>query len=545
MKTYIAQLNPIVGDIQGNQRKILTAIASAKQHLCDLIITPELALTGYPPEDLLLLPHFIKAAEEALPAIIDASCGIAAIIGSIRHNPQPKGKPLFNSAAICLNGKLIGYQDKMLLPTYDVFDERRYFEPATENKPWNLGAFQIGITLCEDIWQHAGSLKDISYPIDPVELLKRQPLDAMVNLSASPFSMGKFFSRLHVCEKTAKTLKCPILFCNQIGGNDSLIFDGYSFALTAEGKLSHIAQGFAEDFLIIDSDIHPLATPPQAPLEDLYKALVLGIRDYFNKLGFQKACIGLSGGIDSALVACLAQEALGSENILGVAMPSRYSSESSLIDAKALAKNLNIPLKIIPIEKPFQSYLELLTPEFNGKAADTTEENLQARIRGMILMALSNKLGHIVLSTGNKSELALGYATLYGDLCGGLAVISDLTKEQVYTLANHINHKNPLIPQSSLDKPPSAELKLNQKDSDSLPAYSIVDTVLKDYIENSYSPEKIAADHKYDLATVQNLIERIHQNEYKRRQSPLGLRVTEKAFSIGRKFPIVQKFRPT
>lgn len=541
MKILLAQLNPTVGDIFGNQQKILKAIDAAQKAQCDMMVTSELALLGYPPEDLLLLSQFVTQAEEALKPIIEASKKIVVIVGTIRQNPNPAGKPLFNSAAVCVNGNLVGYQDKMLLPTYDVFSERRYFEAAAGNKAWKIHGHQIGITICEDIWQHSGSLRN-GYLHDPVKLLSSHELDVMVNLSASPFHVGKFPNRLQTCQIAAKSLRCPVLLCNEVGGNDSLIFDGKSLAVNAKGQLIALAKGFEEDYLIIDTEAKKEITFQEQPIDDLYRALVMGLRDYFVKSGFKKACIGLSGGIDSALVACIAKDALGSENLLGVAMPSRYSAKDSVKDAEDLARNLKIPLKVIPIEKPFQAYLELLTPEFEGKAPDTTEENLQARIRGMILMALSNKLNMIVLSTGNKSELAMGYATLYGDMCGGLAVINDLTKEQVYALSRFINQKNPVIPESTLTKAPSAELKPDQKDTDTLPPYPIVDAVLEDYIVKGNTPAQIAEDHKIPLEQIKDLVLRIHRNEYKRRQSAPGLRVTEKAFSIGRRFPIVQRF---
>ncbi len=431
----------------------------------------------------------------------------------------------------------------MLLPTYDVFDERRFFEPGTTPRVWNFFGKKVAITICEDIWQHSALLRYTSYARDPVvELAALQP-DLLLNISASPYSVSKLQNRFNVGLRAAETLHCPVVLCNQVGGNDSLIFDGYSYHLDAAGQLIDLCAGFKEDLHLIDLDAN---SPPQVfkdeAVSNLNEALVLGLHDYFQKSGFKKACLGLSGGIDSALVASLAAQALGPENVLGVGMPSRFSSQGSIDDARQLAKNLNIEYREISIEKPFQGYLDLLIPEFEGKTADVTEENLQARIRGMILMALSNKLGYIVLSTGNKSELAMGYATLYGDMCGGLGVINDLSKMQVYALSRWINREKEIIPWNTIQKPPSAELRLNQKDSDSLPDYQIVDNVLQDYVEAYLSPAKIAEKHGYPLALVQDLIQRIHRAEYKRRQAPPGLRVTEKAFSVGRRFPIVQKF---
>ena len=383
------------------------------------------------------------------------------------------------------------------------------------------------------------------YP-DPISELEKLKPTLLLNISGSPFSFGKPHLRAQVCTKAVNLLQCPVILCNQVGGNDSLIFDGYSLLIDRKGTPKYIAKGFEEEFTTVNTN-ETIKEPfsrsfNKDPVSDLYQALVLGVKDYFKKQNFSKACLGLSGGIDSAVVACIAVEALGKENVLAVLMPSRYSSEGSLIDAKELIKKLEIPFKEISIEEPFQSYLDVLTPYFEGKTSNVTEENLQSRIRGMILMALSNKLGYIVLSTGNKSEMAMGYSTLYGDMCGGLGVISDITKRQVYALAAWINKQQMKIPASTILKPPSAELKSNQKDSDSLPAYEIIDTVLHEYMENSLSAEQIAEKHKYAPILVKDLIKRIHANEYKRRQSPPGLRVSEKAFYVGRRFPIVQKW---
>lgn len=536
MKVLIAQVNPTVGDIAGNQKKILAAIKQGIDRGADLVLTSEMALTGYPPEDFVLLSSFVQATEEALSDLVQASKGIGLIVGTLRKTKNH----LYNTAAIGFDGKLLGFQDKILLPTYDVFDERRYFEPGKSSSPWQIGKYQVGVTICEDIWQHSGLLQSTSYLQDPILMLQNKQLDLLVNLSASPFYTGKSSYRLQACSAAAKTLQCPMVLCNQIGGNDSLIFDGHSLMVDEKGQVTGYAKGFCEDFPLFDSSKKDPLPFPQDTMKDLHDALVLGVKDYFMKSGFKDACFGLSGGIDSALVACIAVEALGKEHVFGVAMPSRYSSEGSIKDAEDLSKNLGISLQTIPIEGPFQSYLDLLTPYFKGKKADGTEENLQARIRGMILMALSNKMGYIVLSTGNKSELAMGYSTLYGDMCGGLAVISDLTKEQVYALSNYINRNGEIIPKSTMTKPPSAELRPGQKDTDSLPEYPVVDAVLTAYIEDGKPAEEIAAENKLELELVQSLIKRIHANEYKRRQSPPGLKVTEKAFSIGRRFPIVQ-----
>lgn len=543
MRILLAQLNPIVGDLPGNAKKILAAIQHGKKEKADLVITPELALSGYPPEDILLLPAFIEEVEAFFHQILAETKGISLILGLPRLNPHQHEKRLMNSAAIIRDGTLLGFQDKQLLPTYDVFDERRYFEPGGPSKLWTIQGKQVAVTICEDMWEHSDLLKFTSYQQDPINRLSTLNPDLFINLSASPFCTGQIRHRFSVLSKAALALQCPALLCNQVGGNDSLIFDGHSCLMDDMGRLCLLAKGFEEDFLLVDLDKQ---NPPigweEQPIQMLYSALVLGVRDYFEKSGFKQACLGLSGGIDSALVACIAVEALGKENVYGVAMPSRYSSQGSLDDAVKLSNNLGIKLLTIPIEEPFESYLNLLNPHFQNKPVDTTEENLQARIRGMILMSLSNKHGYIVLSTGNKSELAMGYSTLYGDMCGGLAVISDVTKMEVYALANWINREKEIIPLNTIHKPPSAELRPNQKDSDTLPAYEILDAVLKDYIEEHQPPKWIAEKHHLPIEFVNNIIRKIHQNEYKRRQSPPGLRVSEKAFSAGRRFPIVQKW---
>lgn len=543
MRIFAPQLNFIVGDLDGNTKKIILAIEQGRRKDAELILFSELAVTGYPPEDLLLQPNFLEQTNHCLNHIIDASKDVIVIIGTVRENRNGKEKHLYNSAAVIENGVLLGFQDKRLLPTYDIFDERRYFEPGEQTHKWMLKEKTVVITICEDIWQYSDTLRYTSYRQDPIADLQTERLDLLLNLSASPFSYDKKAKRETVCCDVARALHCPVILCNQVGANDSLIFDGYSLFVDANGTVLKEAKGFEEDALYVDLKETPVTSlKPDDALNDLFQALVMGTRDYFHKQGFVKACLGLSGGIDSALVACIAVEALGSDNVLGVLMPSRYSSEGSIIDAVHLVQNIGMPYKQIPIEEPLKAYLNLLQPIFDGRPSDTTEENLQARIRGMILMALSNKLGYIVLSTGNKSELALGYSTLYGDLCGGLAVIGDVTKTQVYALSRWINRNKEIIPLNTITKPPSAELKPDQKDSDSLPDYAIIDNVLKDYIEEHLTATQIATTHGYSLDLVQNLIKRIHLNEYKRRQSPPNLRISEKSFSVGRKYPIVQKF---
>lgn len=544
MRVVLAQINPTIGDLAANALLIERGIATARERGAELVIFPEMSLCGYPPEDFLLLPAFCEAVEAQLQELVQHTHGLAAVIGTVRRVAQGCGeKFLYNSAAICVNGQLIGYHDKMLLPTYDVFDELRYFEPGQEIRVWDIRGKRVAVTICEDIWQHGGAVVHTEYRRDPIHELEGYQPQLLVNLSASPYSYAHHQTRLSICQAAACTLHCPVLLCNQVGGNDSLIFDGNSLYVDAQGRLLSQAKAFAEEFMEVDTDQEGIERKIEPdPTEELFGALVLGLRDYFHKQGFTRAVLGLSGGIDSAVVACLAAEALGPNNVYTVAMPSRYSSPESVPDARTLAQNLGCPFQLISIEAPFESYLDLLTPYFEGKADDTTEENLQSRIRGMILMALSNKHGYIVLATGNKSEMAMGYATLYGDMCGGVGVLSDVTKRQVYALAQWINRASEIIPQNTIDKPPSAELRPNQKDSDSLPDYEMIDTVLEDYVERHRTPEAIAAEHGFPISLVQDLVRRIHVNEYKRRQSAPGLRVSKKAFSVGRRFPIVQKW---
>lgn len=544
MKILIAQINPTIGALDSNTSKIIHAIEEGKKLNADLILFPEMTITGYPPQDLLLLPHFIDAVEQQLEKIIAASLEIIVVVGLPRRNIEKKEKSLFNSAAVIQNGTLLGYQDKSLLPTYDVFTEKRYFEPALSCKIWDLKGKKVAITICEDIWQHSAILTETVYRTNPIDELSSLNPDLILNLSASPFSINKLEkNRFKVASNAATFLRAPLILCNQVGGNDSLIFDGNSFYVDSKGQLLQMAKGFEEDLLLVDLNTpkNPLPLKTDSN-EQLFHALVLGLKDYFQKSGFKKACLGLSGGIDSALVACIATAALGPHNITAISMPSRYSSQGSKDDAQKLASNLGIEYLEISIEEPFKSYLNILAEPFHHQPPDVTEENLQARIRGMILMAYSNKFGSIVLSTGNKSELAMGYSTLYGDMCGGLAVISDVTKQQVYALANWINHSKEIIPINSIQKPPSAELKPNQTDQDTLPPYEVVDNVLQAYVEEHLNPEAIATKFNYPLSTVHDLIRRIHRNEYKRRQSAPGLRVSEKAFSEGRRFPIVENW---
>jgi NAD+ synthase (glutamine-hydrolysing) len=542
MRILAAQINPAIGDLTGNTKRIIQSIERGRNEGADLVVFPEMALSGYPPEDFILLPHFMEAVAKKLEEIVHHSKGIAVIVGLPRYNPHKLEKTLYNSAAFIQDEKLIDFVDKILLPTYDVFDERRYFEPGEQAKIWTLGNQKIAVTICEDLWQHSGFLQSTYYRRNPVLEVEEHKPTCLINISASPYSINKFSTRLNVCLSAARSLQCPVILCNQVGGNDSLIFDGYSLYVNQEGLLQ-CAKGFEEDEMMIDLEkSQQLMKMERNATQDLYRALTLGVRDYFRKSGFQKACLGLSGGIDSAVVACIAAEALGPKNVLAISMPSRYSSSESSRDAVLLVQQLGIEYRDISIEAPFESYLKILAPAFEGHPADVTEENLQARIRGMLLMSFSNKFGYLVLSTGNKSELALGYSTLYGDMCGGIAVIGDVTKKQVYDLARWINRHQEIIPKYTIDRAPSAELRPDQKDSDSLPDYELIDQVLQAYVEEHRSPEWIAEHFNYPLPVVQSLIKRIHLNEYKRRQAPPALRISEKSFSIGRRFPIVQRW---
>ncbi len=543
MKVLVAQLDPIIGDFSGNIQKIIHALAHAQKEKADVVLFPELAVCGYPPEDLVLHDHFVTSCEETLQKIIPHTKGLMVLVGLVRRNLAHGEKALLNSAAIIQDGKIVGFHDKALLPTYDVFDERRYFEPGTEFKTWVWKGKKIGVLICEDIWQHAGYVGDTRYACDPVLEYQKLKIDLLLNLSASPYQYQKSDIRVKVCQKAAKTLKCPVILCAQVGANDQLVFDGYSVYINEKAELCQLAKGFEADLMMVDLNSKScMLSFKYDAIGDLYHALVLGTRDYFQKQNFTKAILGVSGGIDSALTACIAVEALGKENVYALAMPSKFNSPSSLKDAQVLVKNLGIELDVVRIDALYETYLKTLTPLFQGKPLDITEENIQSRIRGMILMALSNKLGYLLISTGNKSELAMGYCTLYGDMAGGLGVIADVSKTQVYMLSRWINREKEIIPQSTIDKPPSAELRPDQRDTDTLPDYAIVDAVLQAYVEDLMTPEEIVNKYSFPLELVLDLIHRIHASEYKRRQSAPGIRVTKKAFRVGRRYPIVQKW---
>lgn len=534
-----AQINPTIGDLDGNTFKILKSLSRARTLKMDIVLFPELTLTGYFPDDLLLDRAFIAAAFHKLELIRGETKGMFVVVGLPRENQSKVDKPLLNSAAVFANGKLLGFQDKVLLPTYDVFDERRYFTPGSSMHIWKHLGKRIGITICEDVWQNAKFVRSYTnYPRDPVLELKKQKVDLLLNISGSPYYFKKPIFRRKVFQKVAQTLKCPVVLCNQVGANDQLVFDGHSLCIDSRGKLLKEAKGFEEDELICN-DQEKGRVKKVDDLEDLYRALCLGVRDYFQKQGLKKAVLGLSGGVDSALVACIAKDALGAKNVLALMLPSRYTSKRSVADARMLAKKLKIKYQSVSIEPIFKSYLSLLKPLFGRRKSDITEENLQSRIRAAILMALCNKNGAILLKCGNKSEMAYGYCTLYGDMAGGLAPIQDVTKTRVYELARLLK----AIPKSILEREPSAELKENQKDTDTLPPYDVLDSIIEDYIEELLTIEEIAVRRKHQIEFVAGVIKKIHQAEYKRRQAPIGIRVTKKAFSKGRIVPIVQSFR--
>lgn len=534
MKIDAIQLNPIIGDLEGNFNKIMSALALSK---ADVILFSELVITGYPPEDLLLDDTFISAAEKMLAQIAPATKGRFVAVGVPRRNPSHKDKPLYNSAAVFIDGQLVGFKDKSLLPTYDVFDERRFFEPGLEQPVFVFQGKRIGLLICEDCWQNGGAVGFSDYARDPVLELRDQKIDLLLNMSASPYYYKRSDTRLSVFSACAKTLGCPVVVCNQVGANDQIVFDGHSLHINAKGELVQIAKGFVEDVLSIDLSVNTPQINHSKSIADLYSALVLGVRDYFHKQGFSKAILGLSGGIDSALVACIAKDALGAENVHAWTLPSRFSSVGSYADSELLANKLGIKLEKLSIDPLFQAYLDTLTPHFQPN--DLTAQNLQARIRGMLLMAFSNQTGALLLNTSNKSEMAMGYSTLYGDMAGGLGVLQDISKHFVYELSRFIN----VIPAAIIDKVPSAELKENQTDFDSLPNYEILDPILEAYLEEGHSASEIAAEHNQSVAFVQEIIQKIHAAEYKRRQAPIGIRVTQKAFSKGRNIPIVQRWK--
>ena len=544
MKVALAQINTTVGDFAGNDAGIAHAYQKAAAAGADIVLFPELATTGYPPRDLLLKPSFVQANLDLLNRLAKITGKTAMLVGYVGINKVRPGRENTNSAALLQNGKIVATRTKTLLPTYDVFDEDRYFEPATENSPVELNGRKIGVTICEDAWNDEDFWQDRRYRKNPVAELAHAGAEIVFNVSASPWHLGKNRVRHAMLASLAKKIQRPFFYCNLIGGNDELVFDGASLAFNAQGNLVGRGRNFEEDFLLIDTtSAAPVQAPEHADEEKLCKALVLGLRDYLHKCGFKSAVLGLSGGIDSALTAVLAVEALGVENVRGVSLPSQFSSQGSLDDARILAKHLGIRYDVVPIQPMFLAAKEQLRDVFRGCNEDTTEENIQARLRGVILMAMSNKFGSLLLTTGNKSELAVGYCTLYGDMCGGLAVISDVPKTMVYRLAKWINREREIIPEPSITKPPSAELRPNQTDQDSLPPYDVLDAILEAYVVDMKSVSEIVAAG-FDEATVKRVVRLIDFAEYKRRQAAPGIKVTTKAFGVGRRIPIAQRYRP-
>ena len=542
MNIAISQINTTVGDFDGNSDKIVDAWRHADEAGAELLVLPELALCGYPPRDLLSKPAFLRQNQVALERLAKRGGRAVAVVGYASVNETNSGRPARNSAAVLRDGQVRALRHKTLLPTYDVFDEDRYFEPATDNTPVEILGKKIGITICEDIWNDEVFLNDRRYGRSPTDELTGGGAELLLNLSASPWNLGKEHSRQVLLSQLSTKAGCPVVYCNLVGGNDELVFDGGSQYYNGHGVLGASGAMFAEDLLLVDTEtIVPKSSDTSGDDEKIHKALSLGVRDYLHKCGFASAVIGLSGGIDSAVTAAVAVDALGAENVRGVAMPSQYSSQGSLDDAEHLAKALGIQYDVVPIEPVFEQLKSQLREIFEGLNEDTAEENMQARIRGNILMSMSNKFSSLLLTTGNKSELAVGYCTLYGDMCGGLAVISDLPKTKVYSLAKWINRDREIIPESTLTKPPSAELRPGQVDQDSLPPYDMLDSILEAYVVDGQDAEAIIASGP-DKATVERSIRLINLNEYKRRQAAPGIKITSKAFGVGRRIPLAKRF---
>jgi NAD+ synthetase len=544
MKIALAQINTTVGDFDGNVEKACRMIDQACHQGADLILFPELTITGYPPRDLLDKRAFVDKNLKALRVLLPVSERIGILVGHIARNESAGAKPLFNAVSFIDGGEIKYTYKKRLLPSYDVFDEGRYFAGGKEAGVFTFKGVRFGVTICEDIWNDKAYWEEPTYHNDPVMDLVRQDVQILLNLSASPYGWDKEAIREGMIRALCGGHQLPLFFCNLVGGNDELVFDGRSTVVNAKGKVVAEAARFKEDLLIVDeSDLHThvgAQVPIINEVDNVFRALSLGLKDYACKCGFKGAVLGISGGIDSALTAAIAVEALGPEQVVGLIMPSRYTSSESLEDAEQLAANLGIQSHVISIEEVFCSYLETLKDLFGGLPADSTEENLQARIRGNFLMAYSNKHGHLVLSTGNKSELSVGYCTLYGDMSGGLAVISDIPKTMVYRLSEWVNRNKEVIPQRILKKPPSAELKPDQKDQDTLPPYEILDPILKAYVEDHLDSEQIV-EQGFDAETVDKVIRMVVANEYKRQQMPLGIKVSKKAFGIGRRLPLAKK----
>jgi NAD+ synthase (glutamine-hydrolysing) len=552
MKIGLAQINTTVGDLDGNCRRLLEAYRTLVQRGAELVAFPELAITGYPPRDLLFKRRFVEDNERVLAEFAAAVGDVPALVGFVATNRSGEGRPYFNAAAWCHRGQVRDTARKCLLPTYDVFDEDRYFEPAPAPLVLEHQGRRIGVTICEDIWTLPGiSTRRLYREVAPLQCLAAAKVDLMVNLSASPWHNGKGHLRETLVTDAAKLLRCPVVYCNAVGGNDELVFDGRSLVAAPAGDVIAGLAAFREDLALVDSSLrddppHSLAarfhpTFAQEEMADVHDALVLGLRDYAHKSGFHQALVALSGGIDSAVVGVLAAEAFGPENVTGVSLPSAISSAHSREDARVLAANLGLTFHTVPIAEVVAAAETALAPLFAGRPRDVAEENIQARVRGVLMMALSNKFGSLLLTTGNKSEMAVGYCTLYGDMCGGLAVISDLYKMQVYALARWINREREIIPRSSIDKPPSAELRPGQKDQDSLPPYELLDAILRPYVEEGLSRRDLVA-LGFDPTVVHDIARKVDLNEYKRKQAAPGLKITPLAFGVGRRIPIVQKY---
>jgi NAD+ synthase/NAD+ synthase (glutamine-hydrolysing) len=544
VKIALGQINPTVGDFSGNSKKIVDFSLCAREGGAELVLFPEMSVCGYPARDMVERPAFLTQSQESVQWIAERSKGIAVICGYATPAPPGTGKCVMNSAALLKDGNIAFVQSKMLLPTYDVFDEQRNFAPAAKQELLDYAGRKVALTICEDAWNDKHFWQHRLYNIDPVEELVRSGANLILNISASPFQIGKLQVRERMLATMAKTDSMPVVLVNQVGGNDGVVFDGTSFAVAPDGTVIARAKSFEEDLIYLDletlrGDIRPAVENGEAAA---YQALVLGTRDYVRKCGFSKAVLGLSGGIDSALVAAIAVEALGKENVIGVGMPGPYSSQGSIDDAKGLAKNLGIRFELVPIGDMFTAFQGTLKDVFAGLNEDVTEENMQARIRGNILMALSNKLNAFLLATGNKSELAVGYCTLNGDLSGAMCVISDVPKTMVYKLANYVNRCCEIIPRATIEKPPSAELRPDQTDQDTLPPYEVLDVILEDYIENMKTVKQIAAERGLNKDLVLRIVRMVERSEYKRQQAPVGLKITEKAFGVGRRFPIAAKY---
>jgi NAD+ synthase (glutamine-hydrolysing) len=543
VKIALGQINPTVGDFSGNAAKMIDLARRAQTDGAGLILFPELSVCGYPPRDLVERASFVSHNRETVERIALETRGISIICGLATPAQAETGKSVMNSAALLKDGRVAFLQSKMLLPTYDVFDEMRNFAAGKSQVLFPFCGKQMALTICEDAWNDKHFWNKRLYTFDPVEALIHAGGNFVLNISASPFWIGKPELRRNMLATIARSYKVPVAMVNQVGGNDSLIFDGSSVVFDPAGNVIAQGKSFEEDLIYFDSDkltgeIHEQVQGEEA---SAFAALVLGTRDYVRKCGFQQVIIGLSGGVDSALTAAIAVEALGPQNVIGVGMPGPYSSQGSIDDARLLAENVGIRFELICIHDIFETYRKALKSVFAGRKEDEAEENIQSRARGTLLMAMSNKFGAIVLSTGNKSELGVGYCTLYGDMVGGLAVISDVPKTMVYRLSHYVNSRRQVIPQSTLEKPPSAELRPDQKDSDSLPPYEVLDTILEDYVEESHSPEQIAADRSIELALVRRVVRMVERAEYKRQQAAPGLKISAKAFGYGRRFPIAAK----